>query len=235
MSVTTRSKRPPSTSRAAYSGYWQHSAETPARRHMAATISSCRGSSSTSSARSGGSGSAAPGSGAAVRPAAPSAASPTGTVTMNLLPWPGALSSEIAPPSSFTRRSTIDSPSPKPSTPCAERSRTNSAKICSRSSGPIPRPVSRTEKTSCPSERRARSVTTPSSVNFKALESRLSAICRIRKASPATSRSVPGASSSRSSSPLAAAAAANPARIVSKSCAGLKATASTSILLASRR
>ena len=95
---------------------------------------------------------------------------------MNLLPSPRRLSSEIVPSNNFTRRSTIDSPSPKPPTPCAELKRTNSAKIRSFSSRPMPRPVSRTEKTSRPRTTSTRSVTDPSSVNFKALEIRLSAI-----------------------------------------------------------
>ena len=234
MSVTTASKRFSATSRPAYSGYWQHSAASPARRHIAATISSCSGSSSTRSRRRAGSSPGLP-SAVAAADRLPSGARSTGSVTRKRLPRPGVLSSESEPPRSLTRRSTIERPRPKPSTPRAERRRTNSAKIRSRSSGAMPRPVSRTEKVSCPSATSTRSVTEPRSVNFSALDTRLSAICRMRKASPTTSRSAPAAASSRRSSPLAAAAAAKPVRIVSKSCAGLKTTGSTSILWASRR
>ena len=160
---------------------------------------------------------------------------PTGTETMNLLPSPRRLSSEMLPPSSFTRRSTIESPRPNPSTPCAERRRTNSWKMRSFSSRPMPRPVSRTENTSRPSTTSARIVTLPSSVNFSALDIRLSATWRIRKGSPITSSPAPGPASSTRAMPFAWAMAANPSRIVSNSCAGQNATLSTSTLLISSR
>ena len=54
-------------------------------------------------------------------------------------------------------------------------------------------------------------------------------------ASPDTSPAAAGSASRRSSNPFAAAAAANPARMVSNSCAGLNATQQTSILLISSR
>ena len=154
---------------------------------------------------------------------------------MKQLPFPGLLSRVISPPSSRTSRSTIESPSPNPSTPRAELLRSNSRKMRSRSPAPMPRPVSRTEKRSRPPPQATSSSTPPVSVNFTAFESRKSATWRMREASPVTSQRQPSPVRSVSVSPLAAACAAKPARMASKRRSGMKGTVLSSILWMSSR
>jgi hypothetical protein len=109
-------------------------------------------------------------------------------------PWPGALSAHIVPPISSLSRLLIAKPSPVPPKRRLVEASTwlkdwNSSLI--RSSG-MPIPVSRTATCSrwppgAEPSRRTTTTTSPSSVNFTALPTRLRSTCRNRAASPVIS------------------------------------------------
>ena len=107
-----------------------------------------------------------------------------GSSTPNRLPSPGLLLTLIVPPSRATSFCVIDSPSPKPSCPCALFRRVNSWNIRFCSSSVIPHPVSATLMLSRPLSSFADIDTEPSLVNFIAFDIRFSTICRMRKGSP---------------------------------------------------
>ena len=73
--------------------------------------------------------------------------------------------------------------------------------VVSASAG-MPMPVSRTSKlTRAPSPRRTPKATSPWSVNFRALDNRLSSTCRRREASPWTHWGSEGSASQRNAQP----------------------------------
>lgn len=130
-----------------------------------------------------------------------------GSVSRKRLPWPGALSSEIEPPSSSASRRESASPRPAPPMRRVEEPSTcvKGRKMRSCSSGLIPMPVSVTvNSTASRSPQRAlqtESSTWPHSVKRSALPSRFSRICRSRQRSVASSAGAAGGRTSRSSSP----------------------------------
>ena len=107
----------------------------------------------------------------------------SGMVMRNVLPRPLPLSTSMLPASRRTDRSTIDSPRPKPSTPAADSSRTKLSNIRLHSSALMPHPVSVTLMHNSPPRMPHASVTVPREVNFRALDSRLSTMRRMRIAS----------------------------------------------------
>ena len=68
-----------------------------------------------------------------------------GMDTLNVLPFPGALSMSILPNRSSTSLRVIDNPSPNPSCPCALLRRVNSLNMRSCSLAVMPHPVSDTQ------------------------------------------------------------------------------------------
>ena len=115
----------------------------------------------------------------------------TGRKTEKRLPSPGTLFTSTRPRISDTSRAVIASPSPNPGMPRALSSLSNAPNIRSFSSALIPTPVSRTEMQSSPYRYSASRRTSPWGVNFRALDSRLSAICRICEPSQQTMVSRP--------------------------------------------
>ena len=118
--------------------------------------------------------------------ATPGPVRPRGSVSVNVLPAPGALSTVRSPPMPRARSRLIASPSPAPS--CGAREArvapARTARRCARSwSGGMPMPVSRTRDRARVGRRVARShgarvdARRPASVNLTAFDSRLSRIC----------------------------------------------------------
>ena len=104
----------------------------------------------------------------------------TGSVKLNVDPWPTWLWTQIRPPCSSTNFLASVSPSPVPSCLRASSRPTwrNSSKIAAWSSGAIPTPVSLTAMVTTPSAAVAvRPTRPPSGVNFTALDRRFSRIC----------------------------------------------------------
>src|SRR5215813_4753801 len=111
----------------------------------------------------------------------------TGNLTIKVVPLPTSLFASILPPCESTIHLTIDRPSPKPaavrSAVLAER-RKNLSKMCGRSSGGMPRPVSVTVTIATFSSIFNPRVILPRrSVYLIALSSRLSSSCLIRNTS----------------------------------------------------
>ncbi len=120
---------------------------------------------------------------------------PTVTVKVKVLPMPGVLCREIVPPISSTSCLLMASPSPlPPNLRVVELSAwTKGRNSLSHPSLVMPSPVSRTEKRNCTVDSLRETVSTdtttsPLSVNFTALPTRLSSTRPSRMASPASAR-----------------------------------------------
>ena len=115
----------------------------------------------------------------------------TGRKTEKRLPSLGTLSTSTRPCISYTSRTVIASPSPNPGMLRALSSLSNAPNIRSLSFAFIPTPVSRTTIRRFPGRYSASRRTSPWNVNFRALDSRLPAICRICELSQQTMASKP--------------------------------------------
>ena len=134
------------------------------------------------------------------------------TVNQKVLPWPGVLSTPIAPPIRVTSGCEMVRPNPVPPyfrvvEPSAWENAWNRR---AWTSGGMPMPVSVTANrsravSSCASTSPARTTTSPRSVNFRALPTRLVRIWRSRPGSPATQGGTSGWRQYASSSSLVAA------------------------------
>lgn len=103
-------------------------------------------------------------------------------MTVNVLPWPGDVSTSICPSSSSTSRRVTASPSPEPSTAgIRSASRVNSSKSLGRKSSSIPGPVSLTAMVARWEDSHTVRVTLPRSVNLMPLLMRRERI-RLRQA-----------------------------------------------------
>ena len=102
----------------------------------------------------------------------------------------------MAPPRTAASRWETASPSPVPRMPACSGPWTcsNSSKMRSRSSGAIPMPVSATMNATVPRSwsRRAQTRTSPSAVNFSALETRLRSTCATFDSSERIGRQIAG-------------------------------------------
>ena len=128
-----------------------------------------------------------------------------GTCSVNSAPQPGVLLTDSVPPISSASRREIDSPSPVPPkrrvidpSACAK-----GAKMLSICDASMPMPVSLTTMHStgadaCPSRHCTETRTSPSSVNFTALPTRLTSTWCRRNPSALMRRGTSGAISSRS-------------------------------------
>ena len=125
------------------------------------------------------------------RAAAPSGRFASRAVNQNVLPRPSSLSTPMAPPIISASCLEIASPSPVPPyfrvvelSACE-----NDSNSRARASGAMPIPVSATSKrisavSAVSATRVTRTTTSPRSVNFTALPTRLVRICRSRAGSP---------------------------------------------------
>ena len=130
----------------------------------------------------------------------------------NVLPWPGALSTQIRPPINST--SCVEMVSPRPVPPYLRvvdpSACVKASKIIRCFSVGMPMPVSRTANCTTASSptwpcSSTRTTTSPSSVNLMALPIRFTSTCRNRAGSPTSASGTSGAMSFTSSSPFSCA------------------------------
>ena len=115
----------------------------------------------------------------------------SGMLTLNVLPSPILLSTEIFPFSKVTSPFVMERPSPKPSGQISTAALSNGENMRFKVSSLMPIPVSLTVTVRISFLNMAKNPIEPDSVNFMALDSRLPIICSMRSASPVTVMSVP--------------------------------------------